>query len=89
MNGGVLHAAECLSPPEIAEAVSGYEFFGIDAAARLLLHARRIFESGHDLEESEALLNGDYHVLIPDDSALFSRFEQKRQSQPQDFARLS
>jgi len=86
MNGGVLHAVECLSPTEMEEAASGYRFFNLDAAAKLLIQARRIFELGHDLAEHEALLDGDYHRLIPDDSSLYARFEQHRRSHPQDFA---
>jgi hypothetical protein len=88
MNGGVLHAVECLSRPEIEEAASGYRFFGLDAAARLLIGARRIFESGHDFPDHEALLDRDYQTLISDDSSLYARFEQHRRSHPHDFAPL-
>lgn len=89
MNGGVLHAVECLSPSEIEEAASGYRFFALDAAARLLVGARRIFEAGHDLAEHEGLLDRDYQRLIPDDGWLYARFEQHRLSHPQDFAPVS
>ena len=89
MNGGVLHAVECLSPSEIEEAASGYQFFGLAGAAKLLVGARRIFEAGKDLADHEGLLDRDYHELIPDDSSLFTRFERHRQLHPQDFAPLS
>ena len=88
MNGGVLHAVECLSSKEIEDAASGYRFFRLDAAAKLLVQARRIFESGHDLAEHEVLLDRDYHLLIPNDSSLYARFEEHRSNQPQDFAPL-
>jgi hypothetical protein len=86
MNGGVLHAVECLSASEIEQAASRYRFFGFNAAASLLLGARRILESGQDLADHEALLDRDYHRLIPDDASLYARFEEHRRSHPRDFA---
>ncbi len=51
MNGGVLHAVECLSSSELSDAESGYRFFGFDSVADLVSRARRLSEadagSGH------------------------------------------
>jgi hypothetical protein len=89
MNGGVLHAVECLTPTEIEEAASAYQFFRFDAAARLLVQARLTAESAHSLSENEGLLDSDYHRLIPDDSKLYARFDEHRCSHPQDFAPIN
>lgn len=44
MNGGVLDAVECLSSSELADAESGYRFFGFDSAADLMSRARHLSE---------------------------------------------
>jgi hypothetical protein len=75
MNGGLLHAVECLSASELAEAQSGYRFFNFDSVAKLLAVARRFWEAGDDLEYYESQLNHDYTARIPDDSSLFERFK--------------
>jgi hypothetical protein len=88
MNGGVLHAVECLTSSELSAATAGYRFFGLDPAAELLTHARRIFEMAEDLESQESVLDQLYADLIPDDSFLTERFEQHLKSRPSDFAAL-
>jgi hypothetical protein len=45
MNGGILHAIECLSPSELSDAESGYRFFALDSAADLLSRARRLSDA--------------------------------------------
>ena len=32
VNGGVLHAVECLTAAELSDAESGYQFYGLDGA---------------------------------------------------------
>ena len=88
MNGGVLHVVECLTPSEMSDAQSGYRFFGLDAVADLLSHARRVFEADDDLASQEALLDQQYAALVPDDSSLVERFEKYWRENPSDFAPL-
>lgn len=86
MNGGVLHAVECLDASELADARSGYCFFGLDSVAELMTRARRLFEADQDLESHESLLDREYATLIPDDSALYARFEEHHKMRSTDFA---
>ena len=86
MNGGVLHAVECLSASELADAKSGYRFFGLGSVAELLSRARKIWEADQDRGSYERLLDHDYAMLIPDDSALCDRFEELHRRRPSDFA---
>src|SRR6266852_5959110 len=60
MNGGVLHAVECLTDNERSDAESGYRFYGFDAAASLLSRARTILEEDDNLEFHERQLDGHY-----------------------------
>lgn len=50
MNGGVLHAIECLTASEMTDAEAGYFFYGFDAVAPLLRRARELFEAGYGFE---------------------------------------
>ncbi len=88
MNGGVLHAVECLTPSEMSEAQSGYRFFGLEAVADLLSYAHRVFEADDDLESQESLLDQQYAALVPEDSSLVNRFEKHWRENPSDFAPL-
>ena len=86
MNGGLLHAVECLAQSELSDAANGYRFFGLDLVAKLLVHAREVLEADDDLELQEAALDKEYARLVPDDSFLVARFEQHLDSHPEDFA---
>lgn len=88
MNGGVLHAVECLTAEELADADAGYRYFGLEGIASLLFRARRVFEAGKDLGNDEQKLNGEYAALIPSDSAVVDRFEKRFKSNPSEFAPL-
>lgn len=88
MNGGVLHAVECLEPRELAAAQSGYRFFDLAAVAELLSHARATLDADDDLESQESLLDSAYARLIPDDSLVVDRFQQRLATHPDDFAPL-
>jgi hypothetical protein len=88
MNGGVLHAVECLTPSEMSDAQSGYRFFGLDAVADLLSRARRVFEADDDLASQESLLDRQYAALVPNDSSVAERFEKHWRENPSDFAPL-
>ena len=86
MNGGVLHAVECLTATELSDAESGYRFYGFNAAASLLSRARRIFETADDLGDHEQKLDGQYADMIPSDSTLVDCFEKHLKSSPADYA---
>lgn len=88
MNGGVLHAVECLSANQLSAAEAGYRLFGLDAAASLLSHAKHILESDQDLELHERELDRRYADIIPDDSALVERFEKHLAENPSQYAPL-
>jgi hypothetical protein len=88
MNGGVLHAVECLTAEELTDAEAGYRFYGLAAVASLLSRARKLFETGDDLERNEQQLDGQYADMIPSDSSLVERFEKRLKSSPSDFAPL-
>ncbi len=85
-NGGVLHAVECFTEAELADAESGYRFFGLNDVAGLLSHAKVLFRAGDDLETHEFQLDQQYGGLIPSDCSLAHRFETRLRSHPEDFA---
>jgi hypothetical protein len=88
MNGGVLHAIECLTASELCDAEAGYCFYGLDAVTSLLSRARAIFEADGDLGENERQLDAQYADMIPSDSSLLERFEQRLKLKPSEFASL-
>jgi hypothetical protein len=88
MNGGVLHAVECLAASELSDAEAGYRFFGLDGVASLLSRARTILETGDDLGVYEQQLDGQYADLIPSDSSLIERFKKHLKSNSSDYAPL-
>jgi hypothetical protein len=88
MNGGVLHAVECMTAEEVSHAEAGYRFFGLDGIASLLSRSRRIFGAGGNLESHEQELDSEYAHMIPSDSSLVDRFEERLKSSPSDFAPL-
>jgi len=88
MNGGVLHAVECLSASELSDAQSGYRFFSLGAVADLLSRARAILEADRDIESYEPQLDQDYATLIPDDSTLYAQFERIYTTRPSEFTNV-
>jgi hypothetical protein len=88
MNGGVLHAVECLTPSELSDAESGYRYYGLDAAASLLSRARTILEADDNLEFHERQLDRQYADIIPEDSSLVERFEKHLELNPSEYAPL-
>jgi hypothetical protein len=85
MNGGVLHAVECLTAEELTDAEAGYRFYGFAEVASLLTCARKLFETCDDFERHEQQLSRRYAALIPSDSSILGRFEQRLKSSPSDF----
>ena len=85
MNGGVLHAVECMTVEEQFDAEAGYRYYGLDSIASLLTRARGIFEAANELGDYEQQLDLEYVQLIPSDSSLVERFECQLKSKPYDF----
>jgi len=88
MNGGVLHAVECLTTSQLSDAEAGYRFYGLGDIATLLSRARTIFEIGEDLGNHEKQLDKQYAEMVSSDDALVERFERHLASNPSDFASL-
>lgn len=88
MNGGVLHAVECMTAEELSDAQAGYRFYGFDDVASLLSRARGIFDAVDDLGSHEQRLDGEYAHFVPSDSFLVERFQIRLKSNPSDFASL-
>lgn len=78
--GGVLHALEALTKQEVSAAISGYRYFGLDAATALLIEI-----SATD-DPDEAACDRRYGESIPTDDVLAQAFENKLKSIPKDFA---
>lgn len=80
MNGGVVHALQCLSQAEIVAAIAGFNYFG-------LTEASRVFEQlPDDSEETEERLNQMYWAAVPSDETLAHAFRVKLLSSPEAFA---
>lgn len=80
MNGGVVHALECLTQPEVAAAVSGFNYFGLAEVARIFQ------ELPDDTEETEERLNQLYWATVPSDETLVHAFRIKLLASPEVFA---
>jgi len=85
MNGGVLHAVQCLSPLQLQAARMGYAFYGFSEIDELLERAQCLQDS-QELESLEQELNQGYWRHIPDDASLVDRFERHWKTSPGDFA---
>jgi hypothetical protein len=80
MNGGVVHALECLSPSEIAAAVEGFTYFGLTGAAQ-------VFRGTPDnSEETENRLDKRYFSAVPSDETLAHAFRIMLVAAPEAFA---
>lgn len=80
MNGGVVHALECMSQHEVAAAVAGFNYFGLAEAAR-------VFQQLPDgTDETEKRLNELYWAVVPSDETLAHAFRVKLLALPAAFA---
>jgi hypothetical protein len=86
MNGGVLHAVECLSSDDRRDAEAAYRFYGFDDIASLLSRATAVFEARQRLEFHESELNRAYWKSVPDDGVLFERFQRHFAQSPTEYA---
>ena len=89
MNGGVLHAVDCLSSAQLTDSQAGYRFFGFPSTAELLEKAHHGSTDEHDLDGIEAALDQEYWSHIPDDSTLVARFEAHYKLNLQDYCPLT
>jgi hypothetical protein len=88
MNGGVLHALECLTVEELDAAISGYRFFGFHDVGDLLTEARSTAETSDAgaWDVLEARLDNLYADLVPSDTMLQERFASFLLRNPTHFA---
>lgn len=89
MNGGILHAVECLQPRELAAVRSAYRFYQFHAVAELILEIGSAVTWAAVPDTLEASIERRYSKAIPDDKALSDRFEKHFEAHPSDFAPLS
>ena len=86
MNGGVLHAVECLNTEQLAAAKAGYKYFGFFSIPELIANAERAINEGQDLESIEATLDKQYWAVIPDDGVLTTSFEYHQSQHPSEYS---
>lgn len=86
MNGGVLHAVECLSSPELAAAQAGYRYFGYEAIANLIRFTEEAIRVLQDLEALEGSADQQYWALVPDDAVLVEGFERHQKAFPFEYS---
>jgi hypothetical protein len=90
MNGGVLDAVESMPAQAITGAVSGFRFFGLDAAATVIEDVQsRLGEAEQSLEVAEQLESESdqrYGEAIPNDATIVEAFEARYEEQPNLFA---
>jgi len=88
MNGGVLHAVECLVAEELDAACRGYAYYGFDAIPDLLRYAASIPDDDPRAEIEEARLDADYAAVIPSDETLANAFAADFEAHPDAYAPL-
>ena len=88
MNGGVLHAVECLSPDQLVAALDGYRHFGFESVAVLIGEAEKAIQLEQDLDTLEAVFDKQYWAQIPDDGVLVKGFERHLRENPQEYSPL-
>ncbi len=95
MNGGLLHSVEHHSDDEIARAIAGYRYFGLDDAASVIEWVQREaarVDVNVDLEAAERVefeADSRYADVVADDDVLFRRFESRLADEPGAFAPLT
>lgn len=93
MNGGLLHAVEGLAADELARAIAGYRFFGLDQVADLVADVARQAADldPEDVDATDRLedeSNERFYALVPDDDAVARAFEGHFREHPEDYAPL-
>jgi hypothetical protein len=75
MNGGIVHAIECVNTAELPAIQAGYRFFDLHAVALLLIEVKNTLKNGNNVGSLENYFDIAYAELIPDDDFLVKRFE--------------
>ena len=88
MNGGVLHAAECLSFNELDLAQEGFRYFSFEPVADTISEARKSILLKQYLDVLEAVFDQQYWAQIPDDGVLAKRFEIHQSVNPDEYSPL-
>ena len=86
MNGGVLHAVECLSVRQLTEAKDGYTYFGFKPVADLIFSAQDAIEKKLDLDALESTMNEQYWAQVPNDEFLVNSFENHQKQNPSEYS---
>jgi hypothetical protein len=86
MNGGVIHAIECLTGEQLADAKAGFRFYGLESIVSTLSQAEAVLRAGEDPEIYESELDQNYSGMIPDDVFLVSIFRNHLNSKPSEYA---
>jgi hypothetical protein len=86
MNGGVLHAIECLSSDQLSSALAGYRYFGFESVAVLISEAENTIQPDLDIDTIEAVFDQQYLEKIPDDGKLANRFESHQRENPNEYS---
>jgi hypothetical protein len=88
MNGGVHHAIDCVEPAELFAAAEGYAFFELDEVAAFFRGVSSDPILSEWTDKTEAVANRQYAEMVPDDSALFARFQEVFRERAEQFAPL-
>lgn len=88
MNGGVLHAIECLSPEQLVSAQEGYKYFGYGGVADLIGAGEEATRQGNAVEPLQAAFDRRYSALVPNDEVLVKSFEQHYKQYPLEYSPL-
>ncbi len=87
MNGGVLHACESLGAEGVLDgAQAGYRYFGLGAVADLIDDGTVMPDTAGGDDPWRDDLTTRYRSIVPDDAALWARFEIMFRAHPADFA---
>ncbi|MDG0832992.1 hypothetical protein [Roseateles saccharophilus] len=83
MNGGVLHAVECLTQAELINACKGFQYFGFEVLASDIEEANRALAEGDDSHEDD--FDERYGRHVPSDQVLFSAFQLDYERRPENY----
>jgi hypothetical protein len=86
MNGGFLHAVDCLTPAERERAKAGYVYFGLDPVAELISNGEAVPADAVKTGEVEAALDAQYWAVVPSDSVLVQRFQEHYSERPNEYS---
>jgi hypothetical protein len=89
MNGGVLHAVDCLNADQLDAACRAYVHFGFAAIPDLLRHGATIVDADPLTEIEEASLDARYATVIPNDETLVKAFSADYEAHPDAYAPLT